>query len=104
EIVCSEITRVRTQILPKTHEFMDRRLRRHINATEQTDGLSYLQFLHDFQSLILHNPDQARQRLRESQTNLACRKRLIISITSDRCSAADLRGSAEGLVRLLPVG
>lgn len=104
EIVCSEITRVRTQILPKTHEFMDRRLRRHINATEQTDGLSYLQFLHDFQSLILHNPDQARQRLRESQTNLVCRKRLIISITSDRCSAADLRGSAEGLVSLLPAG
>lgn len=104
EIVRSEIIRVRAQILPKAHEFLDRRLRRHHDATEQTDGLTYLQFLHDFQSLIRHDPDQARQQLRESHAALACRKRLAIGITSGMPGAADLRRGAERLVELLPAG
>ncbi|HEY9039029.1 MAG TPA: insulinase family protein [Roseovarius sp.] len=104
EIVRSEINRVRAQILPKAHEFLDRRLRRHDNAAEQTDGLTYLQFLHDFWSLIRRDPDQARQHLRESHAALACRKRLAIGITSGTSGAADLRRGAERLVGLVPAG
>ncbi len=98
EIVRSEIAGVSAQILPKAHEFLDMRLRRHGNAREQMDGLSYLRFLHDFQSLILRNPDQARQRLRDSHNSALSRKRLTISITSDGQGAADLRADIDGLL------
>lgn len=104
EIVRSEINRVKAQILPKAHDFLDRRLRSHINVTEQTDGLSYLGFLHDFQLLIMRNPSQARQRLIDAQAVITCRRQLTISITCDESETTDLLARAEQLAELLPIG
>ncbi|MDO5757123.1 MAG: insulinase family protein [Rhodobacterales bacterium] len=103
QIVSSELLRVRGQILPKAHEFIDRRLRRHVNAADQTDGLSYLQFLHDFHVLLEDDPDQAAERLRKSRNALLCLARLSIGITSDKRPEAHLSNIHENLVNALPV-
>ncbi|MBI6629156.1 insulinase family protein [Pontibaca salina] len=104
KLVASEIIRLRAQILPKAHEFLDRRLRAQINGAEQTDGLNYLQFLHDFQRVLRRDPDQARQRLEDLQRAIWCRKRLVISIIHDQSGSTDLLRRAERLIVSLSEG
>lgn len=102
EIIRSEIIRIRAQIIPKAHDFLDRRLRAPVSELEKADGLSYLSFLYEFHALLLRNPDQARQRFNDMQATLLCQKRLVVSVIHDQ-SSAPLR-PIKRLIDSLPEG